>query len=177
MPGTFGDQSKEYLKQLLLLIDKGIGGKSISVTPTITTTNVPYSSGDVVGGLITLTGASRASSKTSILKSIHIKDDNNQKQPLTFLLFNVDPSTGATIIDNTAFAYGSSALSKQICKVNVDTTDYETIDSKGIADIDNFNKVISSNNGTFYLIILTTGTPTFGANSTSLQITFNFLQD
>jgi len=174
MPGS--DQSKEYLKDLLRLIDKGIGGKSISLTPTITTSAGAYSIGDTVGTLLTL-NASRASSKTAILKSIHVKDNANQKQPLTILLFGTDPTTGATITDNAAFAYGSSAFAKQIGKINITAGDYETIDSKATANLDSFSSVISSNNGTIYAVVLTTGTPTYAANSTTLYITFNFLQD
>lgn len=154
-----------------------IGGKTDCIVPVITTTAVQYTSGDSVGGIIKIADAVKYYNGTAILKAIHVKDASNQKQPLTILIFDSLP-TGATATDNSVFAYGTS-YPQQIAKVNVVAGDYETVDSKATADIDTIAKgVKSANNGLdLYAVIVTTGTPTYGANSTSLSICFCFLQD
>lgn len=154
-----------------------IGGKSALITPTITTSAAAYSSGDCVGGFLQIKNSVTSNNGTAILKSILIKDSANQKSPLTILLFNSLP-TGATTIDNSAFAYGSSSFPLEIAKINVLSTDYETIDSKATADIDTLGKVLQSYLGEdLYVIVITTGTPTYGSGSNILSITFGFLQD
>ncbi len=155
-----------------------IGGKTVCVTPTITTNSVQYSSGDCIGGLITVPAVMTANNGTALLKNILIKDASNQKAALTILLFNQSP-TGMTTTNNSAFAYGSgTGFSSEIAKINVLTTDYETVDSKATADLDVMSKAIQANGSMdLYLVVLTTGTPTYGDNSTSLIITFSFLRD
>ncbi len=171
------DQSKRYLEQLLSIANNGSIG--LDVTPTITTSAGAYASGDNVGGLLILLDSVKNANKSTILKSIHVKDNANQKQPLTILLFNSDPTSGATITDNSAFAYGSTAFPKQIAKFNILAADYETIDSKATADIDTFAKVIQAGttSSALWAVIITTGTPTYAANSTTLYVTFGFLRD
>lgn len=154
-----------------------IGGKSALITPTISTTGTTYASGDCVGGVFKLPNSVTSNNGTAILKSILIKDSTNQSVNLTILLFNSLP-TGMTAIDNSTFAYGALSFPLEIAKINVSTSDYETIDSKSTADIDTMSKVLQSlNSEDLYGVIITTGTPTYGANSTSLSITFGFLQD
>jgi len=156
---------------------QGIGGKSVDVTPEIPTTAGAYTAADCVGGLLQLSDVMTKTNGTAILKSIQVKDNANQKQPLTILLFNSQP-TGATTTDNSAFAYGSTSFPKQIAKFNILATDYETIDSKATADLDTFGKVLTASGSlNLWAVIITTGTPTYAANSTTLFVTFGFLQD
>jgi hypothetical protein len=159
-----------------------VGGKSINVTPTITTSATLYTTGDCVGGVLTLTDAARIDGKQTILQSLHIKDASNQKVPLTILIFESNPTggTGFTATDNAAFSYGSdtATYAKQIGKINVVAGDYETIDSKATAVISGLGRIytpVGSND--LFAVIITTGGPTYGANATSLYATFGFLQD
>jgi hypothetical protein len=155
-----------------------VTGVSKNCAPTITTTAGAYSSGDCVGGLLTLTGASRSSNGTTTMVSAVIKDDANQKQPLTILVFDSDPSSGSTIIDSTAFAYGATAFSKQVAKINVSASDYETIDGKASADLPALGRLLTASGGSnLYAVVITTGTPTYGASSTALSMNIGFYQD
>lgn len=165
-------------KRLLEKLTAGInvGGFSKNITPTITTTSTPYSIGDCVGGVFTLTGAARNVSITTLLQSIHVKDASNQKQPFTILIFNANP-TGATTTDNAAFAYGAD-FSKQIGIINVVATDYTTIDGKASAPLSGLGRVYTPNGSKdLFAVIIAQGTPTYGANSTSLMVTYGLLQD
>ncbi len=154
-----------------------VGGKSLNVTPEIPTSAGAYTAADCVGGLLQIKDVMTCDNGTAILKSIQVRDNANQKQPLTIILFSSQP-TGATTTDNSAFAYGTSSFLKQIAKINILATDYETIDSKATADVDTFGNVLKSVGGLdLWAVIVTTGTPTYAANSTTLFVTFGFLQD
>lgn len=153
------------------------GGKSITIPVSITTTATPYSSGDCVGTIQTIKDAVTFSNGTAVLKSIQVKDTTNQKAALTILIFDSLP-TGMTTTDNSTFAWGSTSIGQEIAKINIDAASYETIDSKAIWDVDTFGKVLKTNGGLdLYFVVITTETPTYGANSTSLSITFGLLQD
>lgn len=159
-----------------------VGGKSTMVTPNIPTSSSPaYSIGDCIGGVITLTGASRLTSKETILQSLHIKDSLNQKSAFTILIFDSNPTgdTGFTATDNAAFAYGSgNAFSRQIGIIQVLGSDYITIDSKASAPLSGLGRVYKpSADANLYMVIVAQGTPTYGANSTSLITKLGFLQD
>lgn len=153
-----------------------VGGSTVCITPTITTTAVAYTSGDCIGGVLKLDAAVRVKNGTSVLKSVVVRDNLNQKANLTILIFNSNP-TGATTTDNSAFAWGTS-LPQCICSHNIASTDYETIDSKAIANVDTFaSPVQPDGSNSLWAVILTTSTPTYGANATTLYVTFNFLRD
>lgn len=168
----------QFTQLLAALTNIKAGGKSDVIIPSITTSAAAYSSGDVVGGLITLGNIVRFAKGTGVLKSIHVTDSSGSAAPLTILIFSETPS-GATYTDNSAFAYGATALSKQIAKINVGSSDYETINGESVADIDTISKVLRStgDNGNLYAVVLTTGTPTFGAGTGILTIKYGILQD
>lgn len=154
-----------------------IGGKTACVTPLIPTTATQYSSGDCVGGIIQLKGAMSRENGTGIIKSIVVKDNLNQKSALTLLFFNALP-TGMTSTDNSAFVYGTTAFYQQVAKVNIASADYETINSKAVLNLDAISTAVQAVGSTdLYMIIVTTGTPTYAADSASLSITISLLQD
>jgi hypothetical protein len=155
-------------------------GSSKVVSPTITTTASAYTSGDVVGGVLTLSDAMRKVDGTGLLQSISVIDGANQKAALTILLFNANPSAG-TYTDNGAcpsFVTNSADRAKLIRKINIAGSDYETIGSIAVAEITAISKHVSASGSKhLYAIIVTTGTPTYGANSTDLVVRFGFLRD
>lgn len=155
-----------------------VGGSTAIVSPAITTSASPaYSPGDVVGGVLPLTNALRVSGGTGILQSLLIKDTTNQKQPLTILLFNANPTNG-TYTDNGALSLNATDAAMIIRKINVGAADYETVGTTAIADIGVGGKPVKAASGTsLYALIITTGTPTYGANATSLYVNFGLLQD
>jgi len=110
----------------------------------------------------------------TILQTLMIVDKGNQKQPLTLLFFNSDPSA-ATITDNSAFAW-STDIAKHIGKVNVLTADYETINSIAVATIANIGLLLeASGSANLFVAVVTTGTPQF-ASTSDLIFQYGFVQ-
>lgn len=154
-----------------------LGGKTKCISPSITTSAGAYTSGDCVGGVLTLDAPVSDVNGTCILKSIVVKDNANQNADLTVLIFNSNPS-GATTTDNSAFAWGSTSFPKCVGRFNVSASDYESINSKSIANVDTIASPIQSDGSVLlYAVVITTGTPTYAANATTLYVTFNFLVD
>jgi hypothetical protein len=154
-----------------------IVGLSGVLAPTITVSTAgAYAPGNVVGGKITLSGALRAANSTGILQSILVKDNANQKAPLTMLLFNDNPT--ATFTDRAACPDLTADMGKIIRKINIAAADYETIGTIAIADISAIAKMLvaGSASGDLWLVNVTTGSPTYGAAS-DLQIQLGVPQD
>lgn len=149
--------------------------QAINIIPTITTSAGAYTSGDNVGGLLALTGATRLPNTTSMLTSVHVRDNANQAAALSILLFSSDPSTGATITDNAAFVYGTTSFTKQIGIINVAALDYTVFNNKASASLTGLNRICTSvGSSILYAVVVTTGTPTYAANATTLYIDFGF---
>jgi hypothetical protein len=154
-----------------------VGGTTVLVSPAIPTTATPYTANDVVGGKLTIAGAARVSGGTGILQSVLVRDVNNQKAALTILLFNADPANG-TYTDNVALTLNATDAAFIVRKINILTTDYETLGTQAVADVAVAFKPIKITAGTsLFALVITTGTPTYGANSTSLNISFGIVQD
>jgi len=176
---VYSDQSKQYLQELVKLIQKGIGGKTNVIKAPITTTAGAYTAGDNVGGVITLTDAVDAQTGTGILQYIHLKETTNNKLGFEILIFDRHPVTvgGATCTDNRAFAYGSS-MPYQVARFSIAAGDYTTLDTKASAtSTSSYAPVKSLTGNTLYAVAVTTGAPTYAANSTTLEIDFGFLKD
>ena len=135
----------------------------ISKTPTVSA-SPDYSAGDAVGGLQTLTVATRVAGGKVKLQSVTVLDAANQKAAMTLLFFESEP-TAATITDNAAFAW-STDNTKCIGKINVAAADYETIDSKAVATVRGLNLIMQSNGtANLYVAVVTTGTPNLASTS------------
>lgn len=152
-----------------------VGGTTTFIVPTCTVSTSPaYSSGDSIGGKLTLSNALRVSGNTAFLKDILICDRANQKPTGTILIFSLDP-TSATLTDNAAVVLSTNDQSVYTM-VTVSASDYVTINSKAFANIA-VNKGTKAISGTtLYAAFVTTSTPTFAA-TTDLQIIFSFIQD
>lgn len=142
-----------------------VGGNSARITLAFTVSTSPaYSTGDVIGGKVTISGALRASGKSAILQDLHLFDAANQKPAGSLLFFNADPAA-ATTTDNSAFAY-STDTAKQIARVDIAASDWTTIDSKASLHIRNIGALLSAASGVdVYAVFVTTSTPTFAATN------------
>jgi hypothetical protein len=154
-----------------------VGGYTsvIRAAPTVTTGSA-YSSGNDVGGLITLSGALRVSNGTGILESLILADTSNQAAAMTFIIFNVNPS-GATITDKSAFVYGTNIVNV-VAQVNIAGTDYTVLNSTAVAVKSGLGIALrgAAGNTTLYAALVTTGTPTW-ATATPLNLFVGILQD
>lgn len=120
--GTIGDP---YVQQ-----PEAIPG--VLLRPTITIGASPdYAAGDVVGGIVELTGAVDVSGRPVELTSLAVKDAGGQAPALTFLFFRATPS-GGTYTDNAALVWGSGDLANLVGAVTVASADYSTLASKSL---------------------------------------------
>lgn len=144
--------------------------QTIVVDPAIDTT--AYTSGDCVGGLNTL--RLRDNPPEAVLKSVRVIDTDNQKAPLTLLFFRALPAGAFT---NNAANGLSAADALLLCgKANVAASDYETVNSHAVAEVEVSKLVTGLNDGSraLYMLVVTTGTPTYTANG-NLRILLGLL--
>lgn len=150
----------------------------IRVTPVLVP-SVAYTSGDVVGGIMAIPRPFN-DMKNGVLKSLTVKDADNQKAAMTVLLFDQLPT--GTYTDNGAFAWGTGDFAKCIGQVQVATADYVTVNGKAIADEDLARviqdataSVVQGADTNLWAIAVTTGTPTY-TTASSLELQFGVLQ-
>jgi len=146
-------------------------GKAVKVALTVSTTPA-YSSGDSIGGKITIANAVRVSGGVSILTTLQLLDRANQKPAGTIYLFDADP-TNATLTDNAAVVFSTDDL-KIVAQIPVASTDWIATNSKATANLSGLAREVQAVSGTtLYAAFVTTLTPTFGA-TTDMQMIFGF---
>lgn len=159
-----------------------IGGHTTVLRPTITVDTGIYAALDVLGalvvsGVITLTGAMRVSGGSGILQSLIVYDDDNEKNPISFLFFDSAPASG-TYVGNGALALSAGDKAKYLGRVDIAAADYFTVGGDAVASIKNIGLAVkASGSADLYMIpVVASGTPTYTA-STDLKLSIGFLQD
>ena len=148
------------------------GPFGLVITPTIAVSASPdYSSGDSMGGKITLTNVARVTGGLSKLQTITVIDRANQKPAGTLLFFGADPAA-ATITDNAAFAISTDVL-KVVASHAIAAADYVTIDSIAFLCYGNINKLVQPVATSLYAAFVVTTASNMAA-TTDLQIAFGF---
>jgi hypothetical protein len=153
------------------------GGACTMMAPAVTTSAGAYTAGDVVGGpLVCYPGAMLAGNGT--IANVIVFDNANQKAPLTFLFFKSLPT--GTYTDNAAFAWGSADKARLINVIDVGASDYTTLNSAAYLSVVagaavQWDDVPNVGIASLYLIIVTTGTPTYAANATTLLPKFGLV--
>jgi hypothetical protein len=137
-----------------------------------------YASGDSVGTVQTLTDVTDSDAiagaipgRSIKLAGITLKDSAAQNSKLKLLFFD---GSAPTLIDNVAFAFGSS-LPNLVGVLDIDSADYSTIDSKGILSrslLELYMK-LSASSRNFYVACVSNGTPTYG-NGGTVTVIFTF---
>lgn len=154
-----------------------VGGHTGVIVPTITVSTSPaYSSGDCVGGKLTLSSIVRTAGGTALVQSLFLRDTSNQKAALELLIFNADP-TSSTLTDNAAAVIHANDIDKIVRRISIAASDYVTIDSKAWTDLSVGGKPIKPASGSdMYAALITTGTPTYAA-TTAIGLRLGVLQD
>jgi hypothetical protein len=137
-------------------------GNIINVTPVISTGI--YASGDQVGGIQTISGASNDG--IGILEGITIVDLSDQSAALNILFFDELPTVASS--DNAALNIADAEMSgKCIGMLTIDATDYVDTSANSVATLRNLNQMFHSRGviSTVYAVVETTGTPTYGGTS------------
>lgn len=155
--------------------------KIVTVTPTISTS--AYTSGDQIGGIMTLTDVIRQDSNsrfgTSELIGVTILDNSKQDAAINIYLFNTSPTI--TSVDNGAFAITYANLQAQsIGVVSVGTT-YADASAVSVSSTQNLNKMLqvantATNPTNVYAVAVIQAAKTY-TTTTSLTFQFEFFLD
>lgn len=161
--------------------------KTIAVTPTISTSPA-YTSGDQIGGVMTLTDVVRQDSNTSVgtacLAEVTILDGDKQDAAIDIWFFKVTPTV--TSVDNGAFAMTRANQQLQcIGSVTLGASGssgaYSDAAAVSVSDNANLNKIMqvastAPSPTNIYAIAIVRGTPTY-TTTTSLVFQFSFYID
>lgn len=149
------------------------GQKPLTVTPTITVATAAYDANDVIGGIVTLSGATPGGGLPVILDEIRVRDAGNQKPVLEILIFNANPAA-STLADGGGATVHANDNNKVIARIPVAAGDWVTVGGAGFANLKNLNILCTPASGTsLYMAMIGTGTPDFVA-ATDLRMTFVF---
>lgn len=173
---TNSDKLRIYIDYPDELIPLKVGGKSNKFSNTITTSNgTPYSAGDNVGGIITLTDALRFSESTGMIKNVSLWSKENQVFSGTIDYWDASPS-GTYTNNSTQVIAGDEA--KWIDSVSFLSTDFKSTGTISTLSIPNLDIIIKGNASAniFYTIKTTSSGPSYTSTS-GLIIKHGILQD
>lgn len=150
-----------------------LAAKVLTATPTVSTS--AYTSGDNVGGKITLTDVCRTTMGSGLVQSVVITSKSLQTATFDVVFFNSDPS-GSTFTDNGAQGIVDADLSKIIgvaqCTAVVGLAAESIHQATGLA----LPFALSAGATTIYACIIVRGTPTLGSTS-DIWLSVRVLQD
>ncbi len=122
--------------------------------PTITITATPdYSIGDVVGGIITLSGVMYTSGRMAELRSVMLKDAAGVGPALTLIFFRSAP-VGGTYADNGAVAWHADDPAKIVGIVKILAADWYTVGTDSIVCLGDIGQIHGSATKDLSLLIL-----------------------
>ena len=138
----------------------------ITVTPAIAA--AVFSAKDVVGGKLTIAGAVRVAGGKGKITGLKLVDASKENAGLLVFIFGAD--LAGTYADNSAEAVTAADWLKWIGTVKIIATDYEEMANASLVDLGFEMDVKAAVGTTVYALVITTGTPTYGANA--LQLIF-----
>lgn len=142
-----------------------------TIDPAVSTAPA-YSSGDAVGTVMDVSVGTPLG--TGLVKSLTVIDIDNQKAPLTVLLFREQPA--GTFTDNAALPLSAADAKLLVAKIDVAAGDYVTINNRAVAQIAVSLAFTANRDRTLYMAVLTTGTPTY-TTTASLRLLLGLLLD
>jgi len=146
----------------------------ISVTPTISTT--AYTSGDVVGGLQTISNAARISGGSGIIQSIIVVDKTQaQRAAMDILFFDRSVTVAA---DNAAVATSDGDMANILGVVSIGpyNTAWPGTPLNSVSTLLNVGLPFVLNGTDLYAVAVVRGTPTYTSTSDLIFI-YTILQD
>ncbi len=147
------------------------GSDAAILSATIPSTAGAYTAAENVGGKLTFANAVRVAGGTLRLQSLLLVDLANQKIIGDLYIYDSDPSL-STFTDNGVNTIHATDLPRLIHKIPIVAADYTTVDSKGIACIPLYGRVLKAAAGgtSLYATFVTGGTPTYGTTGLLLQL-------
>lgn len=141
----------------------------LAATPTISTS--AYAIKDAIGGLMTFSGAVRASGGSGVLMAVQVVDKDQELKAMDLVLF--DRSITAPT-DNAIFAPTDAELANCIGVVPVGA--YADFSTNSVAYANNVGLAFVLNGTDLYGVLVARDTPTFTATS-DIVVTLTILQD
>ena len=135
----------------------------IEVTPALANFASAYAANDQLGIVNTLANALSDEKGISKLVSVSILDKAKQKKALDVFLFDASPTLVSA--DNDEFEMTDANMLKCIGVVKVDAADYSDNKNSAVATIQNLNLMLQgvAASTSLYCVLVTRGTPTYGA--------------
>lgn len=175
---------KRALLALLLIPGVAFAGngptKFVSASPTCDTS--VYATGELVGGLLTFSGALQTNAGTGYVVSVNMVDKAAQGVDFDVVLFGDNPSS-TTFTDQVALDIADGDLAKVIAVVPLAGTasrfafsDNSVHFSGSLALPIRTDLTLATRTGTVYGALVSRGTPTFAA-STDVTIVLGISQD
>lgn len=144
----------------------------VSQAPTASSSPA-YSSGDVIGSLMTFDGITRANDVTGILQQATIHCKSAQAAAVDLLIFGANP-TNSTFTDNAALAVNSADWDKVTHVIHF--TDWTNLGTPSLAQADNLAKPFKPESGSkkLYGVLVSRATPTL-ASTGDIKVTLKSL--
>jgi len=173
--GTDGDYQPALTdSEGLLWVRPAPKVQRFSVTPTISTTI--YASGDVLGGLQTISNAVRKSGGSGTILSILVLDKTQaQRAAMDLLIFDRSVTVAA---DNAAVAMSDADMANCLGVISIGpyNTAFPGTPLNSISTLINVGLPIVCNGADLYFVPVVRATPTYGTTS-DLTFIFTILQD
>ena len=175
--GTTGDYSVLGLNaQGDLYVNAAQTRATVTASPTADTS--AYADGDLIGGKLSFTSATRFSGGSALLQNALLVDQAKQSANIDLVLFGADPS-GTAFTDQAAFDVADADMDKIIAVIRFGTYgDWITFNDNGIAQYTPPGGVpIKLTTGTtLYGALVSRAAPTFAA-STDIKAILVLTQD
>jgi hypothetical protein len=142
---------------------RALASKVLTATPTVSSSPA-YSTGDNVGGKVTLTSVARAEQGSGIIQSVVITSKSLQTATFDVVFFSSDPS-GSTFTDNSSQGIVDADLSKIVGVAQCTTVVALAAESIHQATGLSIPFALSGGATTLYAAIIVRGTPTLASTS------------
>ena len=146
-----------------------------SIQNTLTVTNGAYTIGDVVGGLITFTGAVRENGGTALVQSVKLSG----VAAIAYNLFFLNANIATPAADNAAFAWAAADTAKYLGHTAIAAADYLPDQSAGFNSVSVRNiglmvKAAASTQSIYGYLVATAVT---SPGTTTIYLTVDFRPD
>jgi hypothetical protein len=149
--------------------------KVATATPTVSTSPA-YSSGDVIGSLMTFSGIGRVTGGTGIIQMVTIMCKSAQAFACDLVLFHTNPSS-STFTDNAAVAVNTADYDKIIGVFSLSAGSWTSLGTPSVGQLlQSAPYKVAAGQSDIYGVLVARGTPTL-ASTSDLTIAVKALQD
>lgn len=173
---TITHSDDEYIKRVIT--DKPLAHsegptRSLKVSGTkLGATGNLYADGELVGNLLKLENVVRDIKGYATLMAIIMQDLSDQKSKLEMIIFDADPAA-TTFTDNAVLDIADADLPKEIGKVIIAASDYDSYTDNAVSTTRNIGLPLKSDSGRdLWVCFVARGTPTYVADELGSVISF-----